>query len=134
MSDSNALDHLEQDVKHALDALSWEQDPTLRLFTNGYYSPENFTRFGLCLIIEAAEFINETPWKIWNRREYDSSAMLSEFADFMLFIGSMVGLLKMKGISPDDLAKAITQKATENRRRFNTDGSHGPAPDRWRGY
>lgn len=89
----------------------------------GFYdlSTETWSRFGLALTIEANEFVNETPWKQWKKKPASPERMKEEFADFLAFIGCMITLMDLYGITVDDLALSYVLKLRENRIRFGPD-------------
>jgi dimeric dUTPase (all-alpha-NTP-PPase superfamily) len=107
-----------QAVQDGLQALLDLQRPLIERL--GYYenTTEVMSRYGMGLIIEVAEFLNECPWKSWTIKESDATRMKEEFADLLSFIGAWIALLDLIGISPNDLAKAYQEKRMENEHRF----------------
>lgn len=111
---------LQEEIRAGLSALRDVQRPLLENI--GFYTAdtETMSRFGLALIIEIAEFVNETPWKDWKRREADPSRMVEEFSDVLAFLGAWVALLDLIGIDATTLSAAYMKKLNENRVRFGT--------------
>jgi dimeric dUTPase (all-alpha-NTP-PPase superfamily) len=84
-------------------------------------STETLSRYGLALIIEVGEFLNETPWKLWKKGgvgEYDLDRIKEEFVDLISFLGSWVIFLNMMGISTQDIMVAYHEKLEQNNTRF----------------
>lgn len=84
-------------------------------------STETLSRYGLALIIEVGEFLNETPWKLWKKEgvgHYDIDRIKEEFVDLLSFLGSWITFMNMMGISTLDIAVAYRDKLQENNRRF----------------
>lgn len=102
-------------------ALREAQRPLMKNIGFDTTDTETFARFGLALVIEAAEFVNELPWKQWKRREANPERVMEEFSDLLAFIGSIVNLMGMWGISTERLADAYILKLQENRVRFGPD-------------
>lgn len=100
-----------------LKEMAEEAKPTLDAFRTGD-SRDDIARYGLCLVIEAAELVNSLPWKRWARHPSDLEKSKEEFADLLCFIGSIVGLFNDLGISTKELAKAYSDKIEDNRKRF----------------
>lgn len=89
----------------------------------GFYdtSTETLSRYGLALIIEVGEFLNETPWKKWKRdpaKPADLERMLDEFVDMLSFIGSWINFMRLMGIEPHNIAHAYREKLKANNKRF----------------
>lgn len=104
-------------IQQALEALSAEAKPTLVAFATGD-DRDDIARYGLCLVLEAAELVNSLPWKRWARHPADIEKSKEEFADMLCFIGSLVGLFDRLGVSVSELTLAYTKKVEENRDRF----------------
>ena len=100
-----------------LQGLSDEADPTLRAFATGD-DRDDIARYGLCLVLEAAELVNSLPWKRWARHPADLDNAAEEFADMLCFVGSIIGLFNRLGVSTSELTIAYAKKVEENRKRF----------------
>lgn len=83
-------------------------------------TPENVRTFGLALIQEINEFINELPrWKPWKReKEVDRERIADEFADILAFLGMFISWADQLGISTQDLAEAFIKKSRVNVQRL----------------
>lgn len=101
-----------------ISALAELQRPSIEKLGYLNDSTEAMSRYGLSLIIEVAEFLNETPWKAWKTKEPDTDRMTEEFVDMLCFIGSWVNLLGVLGISPAHISNAYRRKLIENNARF----------------
>lgn len=97
--------------------LSTEASPTLEAFKTDSLQ-NDLARYGLCLILEAAELVNSLPWKLWQRNPRNIQDAVSEFADLLCFMGSIISLFKHLGVEEYDLAAAYLDKVDENRERF----------------
>jgi len=97
--------------------LEKEARPTLDAFATGD-SRDDIARYGLCLVLEAAELVNAMPWKRWSRHPSDIEKAKEEFADLLCFVGSMIGLFERLGVETEDLTIAYVSKVQENRKRF----------------
>lgn len=97
--------------------LAVEAEPTLQAFETGD-TRDDIARYGLCLVLEAAELVNALPWKRWARNPSDMEKATEEFADMLCFIGSVVNLFQRLGVSAEDLTRAYLDKTQENRERF----------------
>lgn len=115
---------LEIDLKFGLRALRNAQEFSVKNLGYDNTSTESFARYGLGLIIEVAEFINETPWKRWRKRESDPQRVKEEIADVLAFFGSILLILEIWGISSEDIAAAFIKILGENRVRFSEDNIH----------
>lgn len=111
----------------ALEDLAREAKPTLEAFATGD-SRDDIARYGLCLILEAAELVNALPWKRWGRHPSDLEKAKQEFADLLCFMGSVIGLFERLGVTSGDLTKTYIAKIQENRERFATFGASGGFP------
>jgi NTP pyrophosphatase (non-canonical NTP hydrolase) len=104
-------------IFEALALLRDEAKPTLEAFSTE--DPrDHIARYGLCLVLEAAELVNSLPWKRWAKHPPDIEKSKEEFADLLCFIGSLVGLFETLGVSVVDLTEAYLTKIEENRERF----------------
>lgn len=104
-----------------LASLAELQKPMLEKLDFDNTSTETLSRYGLALIIEVAEFLNECPWKSWKKnptRPADLDRIKEEFVDLLSFIGSWVTFLNLLGISTADLTLAYQRKLQENNSRF----------------
>lgn len=120
LSTSDRVSPFESDdfvLLRALQFLAKEAQPTLNQFATGD-TRDDIARYGLCLVLEAAELVNALPWKRWARRPSDLNKAVEEFADMLCFIGSIMGLFERLGISAEMLTEAYLDKAAENRERF----------------
>lgn len=97
--------------------LSTEAAPTLEAFQTGDLR-DDIARYGLCLMLEAAELVNAMPFKRWARHPPDLAKAKEEFADMLCFLGSIICLFDELGVSAEDLADAYFVKVLENRKRF----------------
>lgn len=91
--------------------------PTLESFSTGD-DRDDIARYGLCLVLEAAELVNALPWKRWARHPSDMDKATEEFADLLCFIGSVINLFNRLGVSTEQLTQSYVLKTGENRRRF----------------
>lgn len=108
---------LGMEILGALKTLSHEARPSLEVFRTGD-SRDDIARYGLCLVLEAAELVNSLPWKRWARHPADLDKAKEEFADMLCFLGSMVCLFNDLGVSHKDLLEAYKDKLKENADRF----------------
>lgn len=97
--------------------LAVEAKPTLQAFSTGD-DRDDIARYGLCLVLEAAELVNSLPWKRWARHPSDLAKATEEFADMLCFLGSVVNLFNRLGVTTEQLTDAYIKKAAENRSRF----------------
>jgi NTP pyrophosphatase (non-canonical NTP hydrolase) len=102
-----------------LSKLAQEAEPTLKAFQTGDLK-DDLARYGLCLVLEAAELVNALPWKHWARNPSSLEKASEEFADLLCFIGSLVLLFNRLGVSTADLTLAYLEKVQDNRDRFAT--------------
>jgi dimeric dUTPase (all-alpha-NTP-PPase superfamily) len=80
---------------------------------------ENLRTYGLALMVEIAEFIQELPWKPWREnRPTDTDRVTDEFADILAFIGLIINYLEQMGISHEELAAAYFRKTLVNVERL----------------
>lgn len=107
------------DLKIGLQSLRNAQEFSVKNLGYDNTSTESFARYGLGLMIEVGEFINETPWKRWRKRESDPIRVKEEMSDLLAFFGSMLFILELWGITPEDIANAFVEKLQENRYRFS---------------
>lgn len=123
-----ALDEFEHgyfvDILFGLSSLGALQRPMLEKL--GYYdtSTETLSRYGLALIIEVGEFLNETPWKAWKKdptKPHDPAKIVEEFVDMLSFVGSWINFLGLLGIKPMHITRAYQAKLMENNARFGVD-------------
>lgn len=112
-----SLDSIELALLMSLRGLEQEAAPTLEAFSTGD-DRDDVARYGLCLVLEAAELVNALPWKRWARHKGDVNVAAEEFADLLCFVGSIVGLFRRLGVPPEDLTKSYFKKVEENRKRF----------------
>lgn len=86
-------------------------------------TPENIQTFVLAAIVELTEFIQELNWKPWKQinKEVDYDKVVSEFADVLAFIGTLLVLLDSMGVDPQQVAAAYIEKELINVERFTTD-------------
>ena len=116
------------DIEVALRSLAELQKPMLEKLEFDNTSTETLSRYGLALIIEVAEFLNETPWKMWKKgggKAYDTDRMKEEFADLLSYLGSWINFLVMLGISIEDMAEAYQHKRVETYVRFGAVDKEG---------
>lgn len=102
----------------SLAELQW---PMLNTLGFANTNTETLSRYGMGLIIEVAEFLNETPWKSWPKdptKRPDLERIAEEFVDMISYLGSWVSFLEMLGISPQDITLAYQRKLSENNSRF----------------
>lgn len=112
---SQALGFLdEHDLVAGLVFLREEQRPLCEAYGHDNLSPDNLARYATALMIEAAEFANETPWKIWKRVEPDPEKLAEEMVDLLHFVGTWLVLLELMGVSGYDLAKSWREKHARN--------------------
>lgn len=114
--DLTELQHLS--VWAGLEALGRLQRPSIEALGYLENTTEAMSRYGLALIIEVGEFLNETPWKSWKKNPPDSQRMAEEFVDVLCFIGSWVELLRLIGIPPIHISNTYRRKLIENNLRF----------------
>lgn len=83
-------------------------------------TPDNVRTFGLALIQEVNEFINELPrWKPWKKeKEVDRERLTDEFADILAFLGIMMSWMDQLDIFTQDLAEAFVKKSQVNIQRL----------------
>lgn len=104
-------------IWNALQNLADTASPTLASFGTGD-DRDDIARYGLCLLLEAAELINALPWKRWSRNPPDMDHAVEEFSDLLCFVGSIVGLFKRLGFDEVALTLAYIKKVNENKDRF----------------
>lgn len=116
------LDDIQQHMVWAgMESLMALQRPMLETLGYDNVSTETLSRYGLALIIEVGEFLNETPWKAWPKtgsKECNIDRMTDEFVDMLSFIGSWLNFLNMMGINPAHISNAYRKKLKENNLRF----------------
>lgn len=108
-------------IREGLESLGELQEYMLRKLEFHDTTTETLSRYGLALIIELAEFLNETPWKKWKRKSTapaNKDRMMEEFADFLSFLGAWVGFMGLMGMSAEDISRAYQRKLRENNERF----------------
>lgn len=108
-------------IFRGLEALGDLQRPMLERLDYYDTSTETLSRYGLALIIEVAEFLNEAPWKAWKKdptKPADLDRITEEFVDMLSFIGSWVCFLRLLGIEPHNVVHAYQKKLNENNIRF----------------
>lgn len=96
----------------------------------GDYNTEKDTlaRYGNALLIEVAEFVNETPWKKWKDKPIDPERLKDEFADVLHFIGTWMFIMDLWGISATELAVAFVEKNDRNHRRLDGEEEYYGTP------
>lgn len=104
-----------------LESIAQLQKPILEEL--GYYdtSTETLSRYGLALIIEVGEFLNETPWKAWKKggsKSPNLQRITEEFVDMLSFVGHWINFMNLLGISTEDISRAYQEKLEENNKRF----------------
>lgn len=105
-------------IWNGLAELAEAQQPLLDHFGHNTIHPDNLARYGNALMIEVAEFVNETGWKVWKPGfEPDCAKLKEEFADVLAFLGVWINLLKLHDLTPGDLAAAYVEKRDKNVRR-----------------
>ena len=124
-------DESQQGLVMGLDRLKELQEVALREFGHDNLEKDTLARYGTALMIEAAEFVNETGWKVWKTKPADLDKVKEEFVDLLHFIGTWLGLMGLMGITPADIADAFETKYAENRARFEGKREGYRAP---RGY
>jgi dimeric dUTPase (all-alpha-NTP-PPase superfamily) len=99
--------------------LQQAQKPIIERLGHDRVDRANLARYATALMIEAAEFCNEVPWKSWKDGSYDRRRMIEEFADLLHFIGTWTILLEHYGITPTEIAKAFATKNQVNWERVS---------------
>lgn len=124
------MDEDEALLEEGLDTLLRLQHPFLQRLQHHNLDKDTLARYGTALMIEVAEFVNETPWKLW--KEYpeeltplQKSKLVEEYADILAFMGTWLNFLELMGIDPDDVAAGYIRKVEKNHARFN--GTSGEA-------
>lgn len=108
-------------------ALQEAQQPLLEHFGHNNLHPDTLARYGNALMIEVAEFVNETGWKVWKPgHEPDRKKLTEEFADVLAFLGVWLNLAQLMDIDAGELAHAYAEKRDKNiRRAFGISGEAG---------
>ena len=130
-----------EDSEALVAGLTWlaeMQRPLLEKFGHDYVDPDNMARYGLALMMEAAEFTAETPYKTWKtypkegdlRFEAMRARMMDEFVDLLHFVGTWVLLLRHFDIWAMDLGPAYLKKHQINQDRGNGRVEGYKIPDR----
>lgn len=100
------------------------QKPMLEKLGFDNTSTETLSRYGMGLIIEVAEFLNETPWKSWPKdptKQPDLERITEEFVDMISYLGSWINFMNMLGISTENIALAYKNKLAQNNQRFGVE-------------
>lgn len=117
-----------QRILTGLNELFEAQLPLAFRLGHGEVTKDLLAIYGNALMIEVAEFVNETPWKQWKLAEPTSltrvqkEVIAEEFADILAFLGTWIHLLNGMGIPPFALAEAYHTKTKVNHARFS--GEH----------
>ena len=109
-------------LQYGLEYLESMQRPLLERLNHDNVDMDTLARYSTALMIEAAEFANEMPWKQWGSKEPSRAKILEEFVDLLHFIGTWTVLLRHYDITPEDIAEAFEQKNKINHARFNAKG------------
>ena len=124
----SVLDDAPVELILGLRYLRSKQLPLLEKLDHHNLDPDTLARYGNALSIEVAEFLNETPWKVWKKKEPDLDRVADEFADILAFLGTWLNLLELMGISVGRLAAAYDEKTAVNHRRLNGQVAHYGTP------
>ena len=100
-----------------LAALQDLQEPALYASGKHNANKDTLARFGQCLMLEAAEFVNDTPWKTWveygdgdDQQPINRDGMIEELGDLLLYIGTWLALLTHFDISMHEVAIKAVEK------------------------
>lgn len=86
---------------------------------NGPVDVDDLPVYVTAMIVEWAEFLQETNWKPWKpAKPVDMERLADEFADTLAFLGVIMIMLGQLGLNADDIAAAYIKKSGENIRRF----------------
>lgn len=86
---------------------------------NGPIDKNNLPTYVMAMMVEWAEFLQETNWKPWKpEKPVDRERLADEFADTLAFLGVIMIMLDQMGIDADDIVDAYIKKSAENIRRF----------------
>lgn len=89
---------------------------------------DTLARYGNALLLEVAEFVNETPWKKWKDKPIDPDRLKDEFADVLHFIGTWMYILDLWGITATEIALAFIEKNNRNHRRLDGEEAYYGTP------
>lgn len=108
-----------------LEYLRLKQKPLLEGYGHANIDKDTLARYSAALMIESAEFCNITPWKEWidygdgdGQRPIDYEAITEEFVDLLHFIGTWAVLLRLMGITLEDIATSFEKKNAKNQKRL----------------
>lgn len=117
------------DLADGLWFLRERQRPLIDRLGHRSLDKDTMARYALALVIEAAEFANEAPWKLWKKYpgpgtpEWDArlERMQEELVDILHFIGTWLNFLEMMGVEPLDVAQTYERVNRRNHERLDGD-------------